>query len=53
VDILIQAGANLGGFDVEGGFVKLAIENALRSGNHTLLNIWQKTGIQIPAKIEK
>jgi 60kDa lysophospholipase len=46
VDALIQAGANLGGFDVEGGFAKLAMENALRSGDRTLLSIWYKTGIQ-------
>jgi 60kDa lysophospholipase len=49
----MQAGARLGGFDVEGGFVKLAIENALRSGDRNLLNTWQKTGIQVPVKKDK
>ncbi|KAF8891218.1 L-asparaginase [Infundibulicybe gibba] len=43
VEALVQAGATLGGFD--GGFVALAIKNALRAGDHVAIRIWTKTGI--------
>jgi lysophospholipase len=48
VDALVQAGANLGGFDFEGGFVALAVKMALRTGDQNSLRIWAKTGMQFP-----
>lgn len=49
VDTLVKAGANLSGTDVEGGFVSLAIENALRNGDEKAVRIWEKAGAHIPA----
>ncbi|KAH7908874.1 asparaginase-domain-containing protein [Hygrophoropsis aurantiaca] len=45
VDLLISAGANLGGVESETGFVTLAMQNALRSGNEKAFRLWAKTGI--------
>ncbi|EPQ57971.1 asparaginase-domain-containing protein [Gloeophyllum trabeum ATCC 11539] len=42
VDILMKAGANLGGSDVEGGFVELAVQKARRTRDERALAIWQK-----------
>ena len=49
MDTLVKAGANLSGTDVEGGFVSLAIENALRNGDEKAVRIWEKAGAHIPA----
>jgi 60kDa lysophospholipase len=48
VDALVQAGANLGGIDFEGGFVALAVKLALRAGDQNSLRIWSKAGVQFP-----
>jgi len=48
VDLLVKAGANLGGSDLEGGFVDLAVKRASLSGDQRRLNAWSKTGIKIP-----
>ena len=44
VDILVHTGANLGGLDIDGGFVSLAMKAGLRSGDEVSLKIWAKTG---------
>ena len=44
VDSLVQAGAHLGGADVEGGYVRLAIKHAQSMGDHTALLVWRKVG---------
>lgn len=49
MDTLVKAGANLSGSDVEGGFVSLAIDNALRNGDGRAVRIWEKAGAHIPA----
>jgi lysophospholipase len=45
VDVLVSAGANLGGSDVEGGFTDAAIKRALRHGDERAIQVWQKSGI--------
>jgi len=45
VDILVSAGANLGGHEYEFGYAALALENALDSGDHRAASIWKKTGM--------
>lgn len=52
VDNLIQAGANLGGADFDGGFATLAVQTALRIGDHVALQIWAKAGMRIPSRQE-
>lgn len=44
VDSLLQAGAHLGGADVEGGYVRLAIKHAQSVGDQTALLVWRKVG---------
>ncbi|KAH7926645.1 asparaginase-domain-containing protein [Leucogyrophana mollusca] len=48
VDILISAGANLGGVEYETGFATLALQNAMRSGHEGAFKIWAKTGMRMP-----
>lgn len=47
VDLLVSAGANLGGSDIEGGFVDVVIEKALRHGDERAIQMWQKSGISL------
>jgi len=50
VDFLVNAGANLGGTDVEGGFADIAIKKALRRGDEGAIEAWQKSGISLEKK---
>lgn len=45
VDLLVSAGANLGGSDIEGGFADVVIKKALRRGDEWAIQVWQKSGI--------
>lgn len=45
--MLVSAGANLGGTDVE-GFASLAVKRALFREDSTALKIWEKAGVRIP-----
>ncbi|KAI9061470.1 asparaginase-domain-containing protein [Trametes sanguinea] len=47
VDLLVQAGANLGGADVEGGFVALAVQKATHARDEHALRIWKKAGADV------
>ena len=40
VDLLVRAGANLGGADLEGGFVELAVKKATQARDERGLRIW-------------
>jgi hypothetical protein len=48
LDVLVQAGASFGGFDLESTFVKQAIKNALHSGDQVSFRMWNKAGLQLP-----
>lgn len=50
VDLLVAAGANLGGSDIEGGFADIAIKNAIRYGDEGAVQVWQKSGISLDNK---
>ncbi|KAG8815654.1 hypothetical protein FRC19_000901 [Serendipita sp. 401] len=45
VDCLLQAGAHLGGADVEGGYVRLAVKFAQSVGDLGALAVWAKIGV--------
>ncbi|KAA1469340.1 L-asparaginase [Dentipellis sp. KUC8613] len=47
VAILVKAGADLGGADVEGGYVTLAIKKAVLSADEQAIKIWDATGIKV------
>jgi lysophospholipase len=47
VDILVTAGANLGGSDLEGGYVDLEVKKALTRGAEHSLEIWRKAGANV------
>ncbi|KDQ60897.1 hypothetical protein JAAARDRAFT_124749 [Jaapia argillacea MUCL 33604] len=47
VNLLMTAGANLGGSDVDGGFVSLAIKKAWRAGDDRSLKTWGLTGVKV------
>ncbi|TFY65701.1 hypothetical protein EVG20_g5391 [Dentipellis fragilis] len=47
VSILVKAGADLGGADVEGGYVTLAIKKAILSADEQAIKIWDATGIKL------
>ena len=47
MSMLVSAGANLGGADVE-GFASLAVKMALVREDGVALKIWEKAGIRIP-----
>lgn len=44
MDILVKAGANLGGSDLEGGFAHLVMKRARLVGDERATGIWAKTG---------
>jgi len=46
VDILVSAGAILGGMESEAGYVGLAVQNATRASNEAVVNIWKRAGYQ-------
>ncbi|KAL0946750.1 hypothetical protein HGRIS_012927 [Hohenbuehelia grisea] len=46
VQVLLQAGANLGGVDIEGGFALLGMQAALRNGDQDLLRMWEMAGVK-------
>lgn len=45
VDLLVSAGANLGGSDIEGGFVGVVVNKAIRNGDEEAMQMWQKSGV--------
>ena len=45
MSILVKAGANLSGADLEGGYVALAVEKAALAGDDAALRIWKEAGI--------
>lgn len=45
VDLLMKAGANLGGSDIEGGFVSLIADKAARAHDERSVRIWMKAGM--------
>lgn len=47
MSMLVSAGANLGGTDVE-GFASLAVKRALLREDSAALKIWEKAGVRIP-----
>ena len=47
VDLLVKTGANLGGSDIEGGFVALAVKKATHARDERLINIWKKAGADV------
>lgn len=47
VDLLVRAGANLGGTDIEGGYAGVAIEKAIRHGDEGAMEVWRKSGISL------
>ncbi|PAV23499.1 asparaginase-domain-containing [Pyrrhoderma noxium] len=47
VEILRQAGANLGGSDVEGGYAALEVTKAAQRADTASLEIWQKAGLNM------
>jgi len=44
VDTLVSAGANLGGMENEAGYVGLAVQNAVRTGDEAAVDIWKHAG---------
>lgn len=44
VDILVGAGANLGGMETE--YAELSLRNALESGDQNAVAVWAKTGMR-------
>jgi 60kDa lysophospholipase len=48
VNILVETGANLGGSDVEGGFVPLIFKKALHAQDERAIRIWRKAGAGMP-----
>ncbi|KDQ33405.1 hypothetical protein PLEOSDRAFT_1099375 [Pleurotus ostreatus PC15] len=46
VQTLLQAGARLGGIDIEGGYAALAVRAAKNIGDKHCLDIWKQTGLQ-------
>ena len=49
VDLLVKAGANLGGADVDGGFVALAVRKAAGARDERALRVWKKAGVDLSA----
>ena len=47
MSMLVSAGANLGGADIE-GFASLAVKMAHVREDNVALKIWEKAGIRIP-----
>ncbi|KAG1749467.1 asparaginase-domain-containing protein [Suillus lakei] len=46
VDTLVSAGANLGGMENEAGYVGLAVQNAVHTGNETVVEIWRRADVK-------
>ncbi|CAL1705248.1 unnamed protein product [Somion occarium] len=44
VDLLVKVGANLGGSDIEGGFVSLIMKRAMLANDERAVKIWTMTG---------
>ena len=42
--MLVSAGANLGGSDLEGGYVDLEVKRAMTRGDERSLELWRKAG---------
>lgn len=53
VDLLVSAGGNLGGSDIEGGFAHVAIEKAVQRGDKGAIRVWQRSGISLGNESEK
>lgn len=49
VDMLRQAGANLGGSDIDGGFAEFEAKKAFRRGDESSLAIWTRAGFDVSA----
>ncbi|KAI6022763.1 asparaginase-domain-containing protein [Pisolithus marmoratus] len=47
VDLLVSAGANLGGFECDAGYASLALKSALDSGDHKSISIWKNAGMNV------
>ncbi|KAI6045537.1 asparaginase-domain-containing protein [Pisolithus marmoratus] len=47
VDLLVSAGANLGGFECGAGYASLALKSALDSGDHKSVSIWRNAGMNV------
>ncbi|KAI0748667.1 L-asparaginase [Daedaleopsis nitida] len=47
VGVLVKTGANLGGADIEGGFVALAVKKATHAPDERALRVWKKAGADI------
>lgn len=45
VDMLRQAGANFGGSDVDGGYVRLEVGKAQQTADEASLDVWRRAGI--------
>lgn len=48
VDLLVAAGANLSGFEIDAGFTNVALRCAVRSGNKQARRVWEKAGMELP-----
>ncbi|EJD05684.1 asparaginase-domain-containing protein [Fomitiporia mediterranea MF3/22] len=53
VEILRQAGANLGGTDIEGGFVALEVTKAAQRYDEVALQTWRKAGYEATGELSK
>lgn len=53
MDILVQAGANLGGTDLDGGYALFAWGKAMQSGDEASARIWEKTGLTLKAQLQE
>lgn len=46
VELLRQAGANLGGADIEGGYADLELAKAKQTNDNVTLAIWKRAGFE-------
>jgi lysophospholipase len=53
VEILVRAGARLGGLDQDGGYAGLAVNAAVRSGDQNSLRTWEKSGYNRKGRFEE
>ncbi|KAI0764436.1 asparaginase-domain-containing protein [Irpex lacteus] len=44
VDLLVKTGADLGGSDIEGGFIPLILKKAIHAHDERAVRIWRKAG---------
>jgi hypothetical protein len=51
--VLIQAGASLGGADLDRGLAMLHLRSAARVGDEVSIRIWNKAGLKLPSKTER